>query len=158
MISFTLIHLLQYEKTVMRTKRILFELPLTVVTLICFAILTAGCGESAQPEKVTGTVDISVTYAGKPVSEGLVQMTKVGEGVYSSSPLDDAGHASIPDAEVGDYIVFITPPPAPAPHEVDPSTKRKTYSNIPDPFRSESTSTLKAEVKEGKNEFQFELK
>ena len=129
-----------------------------LIILLSVSVLCMGCGASSSSEKVTGVVEISVTYAGKPVSEGVIQMAKVGEGVYSSSQLDSGGHAEIPDTEVGDYTVFITPPSGPAPHERSgPAAKPKEYPNIPLKFRSEMTSTLKAKVASGENEFHFEL-
>lgn len=145
------------QKSIMRNLRKQFELVI-IVGLFTFTSLFLGCGANSRPEKVTGAVEISVTNDGKPVSEGLVQMTIVGKGVYSSSQLDAAGHASLPKVEIGDYVVFITPPSGPAPHASDKPATQKKYPRIPLKFRSERTTTLKAEVKEGKNEFQFELK
>lgn len=142
----------------MRNEQKQFALRIIIAGVFSFTGLFLGCGKDSPPEKVTGAVDITVTYGGKPVSEGLVQMTIAGKGVYSSSQLDDAGHASIPKTEIGNYTVFITPPSGPAPHETDKPAKQKKYPEIPPKYRSEQTSTLNAQVKEGKNEFQFELK
>tara|TARA_R110002111_G_scaffold144910_2_gene211241 strand:- start:46860 stop:47294 length:435 start_codon:yes stop_codon:yes gene_type:complete len=117
----------------------------------------AGCGPS-EPEKVIGTVAISVTHAGKPVTEGSVSMIEIGSSKSAYGTLNETGNITIENVEVGNYTVSILPPPLPPADPSQPSVPMKKYLNIPDKFRSETTSPLTAEVKEGANEFQFELK
>lgn len=127
------------------------------VALLCvFSVLT-GCGPS-EPEKVIGTVTLIVTYDGKPVTEGSVNMIEIGTSKSATGSLNETGTVKMENVEVGNYTVSILPPPPPPADPDQPPAPMKKYDSIPQKFRSETTTPLKAEVKEGANEFQFDLK
>lgn len=117
-----------------------------------------GCGGAPGDDKITGSVEISVTFAGEPVPEGSVQLSIPEQGKATGGDLDVDGNLSLAEVEVGNYIVFIAPPPEAPPEADKPASAQEDYENIPPKYRSESTSPLKAEVKEGENKFSFELK
>lgn len=121
--------------------------------LLCLS-LTVGC--SKGPE--SGSVTITVTSGGAPVTEGSVQMIIAKEGKAAGGELDSAGKASLSEVEVGSYVVYVTPPSEAPPVAGQAPPVPKNYDNIPAKYRSESTSPLKAEVKKGGNEFTFDLK
>lgn len=125
--------------------------------LLCVVFTLAACGPS-EPEKVIGSATIKVTYDGKPVEEGTVNLIEVGSSKSASGDLDSTGTVMLESVEAGNYTVSILPPPLPPADPDQPPAPMKKYPNIPQKYRSETTSTLKAEVKEGANEFQFELK
>lgn len=124
--------------------------------LILGACLVAGCG-GGDGKKATGTAKIMVTYGGQPVSEGAVQLVVAGSGMGAYGQLDASGTVTLADVEVANYTVVVTPPPPPDPVPGSPATV-KDYPNIPQIYREQKTSPLKAEVKPTSNEFKFELK
>lgn len=128
-----------------------------IPALLMFVCTFAGCG-SSEPEKVIGTVTISVAHDGKPVTEGTVNMIEIGSSKSATGTLNETGNLTLENVEVGKYTVSILPPPLPPADPDQPPVPIKNYPNIPDKYRSETTSPLSAEVKEGTNEFQFELK
>ncbi|QDT78151.1 hypothetical protein Mal35_15820 [Gimesia maris] len=119
-------------------------------------LLLYGCSTADSQEQLA-SVKVSVSSGGKPVKTGTVQMTIPGEGVYSAAVLDQAGQGEMEDVKTGEYTVFVTPPPIPAPHATGMIVKQKPHPEIPTQVRSEKTSPLKAKVTSGKNEFHFEL-
>jgi len=129
-----------------------------VVGCISAAAIVAfgGCGGGGNP---VGTVAGTVTFQSQPVAEGQVSFRSEKTGKGNVAPLDSSGGFSLPEAlDVGTYTVFVTPP-TPPPPDMDqaPQPPPKEYSNIPEKYRSEVTSLLRAEVKEGENSFTFEL-
>lgn len=129
--------------------------------LICTSGLLAGCGTSGAT-KPTGSVTVSITSGGQPVPGGAVQLVgattgkESGKGAFGD--LDAAGSVKFPGVEVGTYTVTVMPPAPLDPDPSKPSPPPKNYSNIPPKFHSQTTSTLKAEVKPGDNKFAFDLK
>lgn len=122
------------------------------------ALLMSGCG--ADPNaKSTGKVSGVVTFQGKPVADGVVYFSSK-SGVGANAPLAAEGKFAIPDAvEVGDYTVTVTPPPPPPPRPEDgPPKPTPAAADIPQKYRSEQTTDLKATVKTGDNAFEFDLK
>ena len=128
------------------------------VCCICAAAIVAlaGCGGEGNP---VGTVSGTVTFQGQPVTEAQVSFRSSETGRGNIATLDSAGEFSLPEAlAVGSYTVSITPPAPPAPDmDAGPQPPPKQYANIPQKYRSELTSPLKADVKEGENQFPFEL-
>lgn len=131
---------------------------LGLASTIC---IVTGCGTSGAP-KVTGQVTVKVTTGGQPVAGGAVQLVSTGAGVEQGKGafggLDDKGTVELASVEVGTYTVTVMPPAPLDPDPSKPSPPPADTSNIPPQFHSQMTSTLKAEVKRGKNEFVFELK
>tara|TARA_R110002095_G_scaffold200403_1_gene180624 strand:+ start:2878 stop:3258 length:381 start_codon:yes stop_codon:yes gene_type:complete len=116
--------------------------------------ILSGCSNTPHGDKVTGTAVVKVTFGGEPVTEGFVNFENPNTGLGGGAELEASGMATVPSIPVGDYTVSVIPP---LPPDNDPNPKMKEYDNLPIKFRS-STSTLKATIKEGSNEFAFELK
>lgn len=115
-----------------------------------------GCSAADSQEQLA-SVKVLVTFDGKPVETGTVQMTIPGKGVYSATALDQSGQGEMEGVEMGEYTVFVTPPSSPPPHATGMIAKQVRHPKIPTQVRSEKTSPLKAKVTSGKNEFHFEL-
>ncbi len=116
----------------------------------------AGCGGGGNP---VGSVSGTVTFQGQPVTEAQVSFRSSETGKGNIATLDESGRFELPAAlEVGTYTVSVTPPAPPAPDmDAGPQPPPKPYDNIPQIYRSEMNSPLKADVKEGENAFTFEL-
>ena len=125
---------------------------LAVLTL---ALCAMGCGPDGPPR---GTVSGVVTYKDKPVTEGQVVFSAPERGQGAMANLDSTGKYSIPEGiEVGEYKVMVTPPPSNV-AAGGPKPALKVYTNLPEQYRNEATTDLKANVVEGENTFNFDLK
>jgi hypothetical protein len=114
-----------------------------------------GCGPDGPPR---GTVSGVVTYKDKPVTEGQVVFSAPERGQGAMANLDSTGKYSIPEGiEVGEYKVMVTPPPSNV-AAGGPKPPLKVYTNLPEQYRNEATTDLKANVVEGENTFNFDLK
>jgi len=117
--------------------------------------VATGCSNAPHSEKVTGSVTAKVTYGGEPVTEGSVNLENPSTGLGGGADLDASGLATLKTVPVGDYTITVVPP---LPPQDDPNPEIKEYDNLPQKYRSSATSTLKATVTEGENQFEFELK
>jgi hypothetical protein len=126
---------------------------------VFLAAVLAGCSPSGP---ATGEVSGKVTFKGKAVTEGTVTFLNPKEGGAAEGELGPDGTYKLNGkVVVGEYVVVITPlvqivdtdpgksPPAPV---------EKPAPNIPQKYRQQGTTPLKETVKEGKNEFNFDLK
>lgn len=133
---------------------------MTAATLLAAACWLAGCG-SSEPgaDKVTGSVVITVTADGTPVTQGSVNLANPATGEGGGGSLDETGTVTIDRVTVGEYTVTILPPePDPVPPEPgQPAPPDPDDGSIPPQYRTESTSPLKAKVEEGENSFNFAL-
>lgn len=108
-----------------------------------------------------GQVQGKVTFKGKPVTEGTVTFLNPTEGGTAEGILKADGTFVVEGGVVvGEYLVVITPPM----HMVDtdpgkspPAPVEKAAPNIPTKYRMQGTSPLRAPVKQGKNEFTFDM-
>ncbi len=137
--------------------------------------LAAGCRNSQTPAKVSG----KVTYKNEPVKGGDIAFHSE-QGTYRSS-INQDGTYEISDLPAGSMTVTIitehlnpdkkTPtygggrgdaitkermkagfgPP-------NPDAQRSQYTKVPKKYSDEKTSDLKADLKKGKQEVNFELK
>ena len=122
-------------------------------------LLLAGCGSSEPMGKVTG----KVTFKGTPVTEGTITFENVEQGGIAAGELQSDGTYSLycPQGGLkpGDYKVAVTPP------VVEGSSNGRTASSaspketkdIPKKYRDGKTSGLVASVKDGKNQFDFDM-
>ncbi|MCA9113513.1 MAG: carboxypeptidase regulatory-like domain-containing protein [Planctomycetaceae bacterium] len=133
---------------------------MTAAALLAAACWLAGCG-SSEPgaDKVTGSVVITVTADGAPVTQGSVNLANPATGEGGGGSLDETGTVTIDRVAVGEYTVTILPPEAdpvpPAPGQAPPPNPDD--GTIPARYRSTDTSPLKAKVEEGENSFSFAL-
>ncbi len=133
--------------------------------LVFLGLIGMACGRDEGPElaPVSGTV----TYKGKPVTEGIVSFQPVSpDGAPATGTIDANGSYRLqtgPDngARLGEYRVAIsardepdTPPDtATPPLRVMPKVK----SQLPLKYEDPGTSTLTKTVKSGSNPIDFEL-
>lgn len=135
--------------------RVLKNLPYFALQATLACGLLIGCQANPHSEKPTGGVEVTVTFDGEPVTEGYVNFVNNQTGLGGGSPLGPDGKATLDSIVVGEYIVTVTPP---VPDETDPNPPVVEYPNLPQKFRSEMTSTLKATVETGTKTLTFDLK
>lgn len=133
--------------------------PLCQTILFCGMLLAGnlltGCSGGPHSEKPSGSVTAKVTYGGQPVTVGTVTLFSSQTGLGGGQDLNQEGVAYIETIPVGEYVVTVTPP---LPDMSDPNPPQIDYPQLPQKFRSDTTSTLKATVTEGDNDLQLELK
>jgi len=111
----------------------------------------SGCGGTPAKETPTGVKGV-VTLAGKPLSEGTVNFSNSSTGNGAVAQLGSEGKFTVTGGVVpGEYKVTITPP-TPTPENPAPKP-----SSIPDKYRNEATTDLKAKISSGANDLKFEL-
>ena len=122
------------------------------IVLAAVLCLTSGC-KKAEP---VGTVEGKVTLKGEPFSNARLNFLRQGTGSAGAAEIGSDGRFKVlTPLKVGTYTVFLAQKtvgdpdhPAPAP-ELDPK--------VPTTCWNEATSTIRIEVKEGKNEIPIEL-
>lgn len=128
-----------------------------VIAATASTIFAAGCHKGPA----TGTVRGKVTFKGQAVKEGRVTFLNDKEGGAAEALISNDGNYAVPSAVVvGDYVVEITPlveikdtdpgksPPAPV---------EKPAPDIPKKYRMQGTTPLRASVKGGSNEINFDM-
>src|SRR5262249_5063699 len=121
---------------------------------------SAGCSKSGP---VRGDVSGTVTFKKQPVTEGKISFYSPATGYGGSADLDATGNYVIKTLEgglpLGEYVVTVTPLTYMdhSDQKPLPADKENPAPNIPEKYRRPGTSPLKAEVKEGKNEFPFDM-
>lgn len=127
-----------------------------MVGIALLTLVVVGCGESGPPRiPVSG----SVTFESKPVTEGTVTFLSRKSGAATAAKLNDEGKFEIPEGlPAGDYVVSVAPPFTEEVAGAPVTEPAKEYPNIPQKYRSDTTSDLKATIKEDQQEpFQFKL-
>jgi len=119
---------------------------------IGLAIGLAGCGSGGIP--ASSQVYGAVSHEGKPVTQGVVNFFSADTGKAGAGNLTPEGKYEITAGLApGKYKVYVTPPPITAPPMPGAAAAApRQFPDIPDQYRSDSTSTLSFEVKAGKNE------
>jgi hypothetical protein len=129
-------------------------LPALVPALV---LCLAGCGGNRPP---VGQVSGKVTFKGKPVGEGLVTFMNPEAGTGDEAPLNkDGTYTLATPLPVGDYKVMVLP--LVVQQQVDGKGPEvgveKPAPDIPGKYRTIGTTALKATVKEGKNDLDFDM-
>jgi hypothetical protein len=120
--------------------------------LAASACWLVGCGGGPT----TGSVSGKVTLNGAPLAAGVVLFSNAKTGVGASATLDASGAYRIESIRTGEYQVAVQPPPAPAPHEMQPGAAPPT-TDVPAKSQDPATSGLKATVEKGANTADFAL-
>ena len=119
----------------------------------------AGCSRGPAVGEVSG----KVTFGGKPVTEGTITfINPATESVAAASLQQDGSYVvSTPEGGlvVGDYVVMVNPliyvdrsnPRTP------PSPVERPAPNIPEKYRNQGRTPLRASVKIGANTFNFDM-
>jgi len=129
-----------------------------VRALLLLGALLALTGTGCPAGKREGTVSGKVTYKGKAVNGGNVNFLLPDKGIGSQATLDDSGKFTLPGTlAVGNYKVFIQPPPPKQLPPGTPSEKTPTL-DIPKKYQDPKTTTASADVKVGPNDITIELR
>lgn len=126
----------------------------TTLGMMFLSLIMVGCG-GADNAKKRGSVTVTITHDGSPVTEGEVRLTMTGKGEAAIGKLNESGQVELTDVVLGNYTVAVLPPELATPDNPAP---RKDYPNLPEKYRDITKSPLKAEVKAGGNDFTFDLK
>ncbi|MDB5334672.1 MAG: hypothetical protein JWN70_291 [Planctomycetaceae bacterium] len=141
------------------TLRAAFKSPLLLCTTLLVVTLAGGCGGGDSASLPTGYVTGTVTFQGQPVTDGSVNVLSNESGRVYTSTLGAEGKFKISESVViGKYAFFITPPAGAAPTLDKPVVAPIDPPNIPKKYRADATSGLTEEVKEGNNDFKFDMK
>jgi hypothetical protein len=135
--------------------RILFAT--AVLAAAAMAIFQFGCDNGPARGDVSG----KVTFKGSPVKEGTVTLLNPTEGgAHEAQIQTDGSYAIQGGAVVGEYVVEIKPLVVIVdtdPGKSPPAPVEKPAPDIPRKYRMQGTTPLKATVKSGKNEINFEM-
>ena len=131
----------------------------TVLSCLVATILwfVAGCGGgSGQPK--SASVSGKVTFQGQPVTEGrLTFMSAISAGAVEIT--SEGTYLLTEGVPPSKYKVVVTPPSITKPPMVGESAPAmKNYANIPEKYRSETSTPLFADIKAGDNTVDLELK
>lgn len=126
--------------------------------MLCVTVLLPiGCGGGS--DKIVGKVTGRVTYLGEPVTSGIVYLNSSQTGAGGMGKLGENGEFAIVEPiETGEYRVTVTPPPPPDPIAGQATPPQPKVLNIPEKYRTESSTDLKATIEEGDNTLDFDLK
>ena len=129
---------------------------LAVLAVLPFLML--GCDSGPA----TGDVKGKVMFKGQPVAEGLVTFLNPKEGGAAEAPINKDGTYAVPNGVVvGEYVVEIKPLVVIVdtdPGKSPPAPMEKPAPNIPQKYRMQGTTPLKAKVERGPNVFDFDMK
>jgi hypothetical protein len=130
--------------------------------LVIVAVLLAGGPVGCDSGPPLGDVKGKVTFKGEPVKEGSVTFLNTTEGgTFGADLQTDGSYAIRGGAAVGEYVVVVTPPIIIVdtdPGKSPPAPVEKDMPNIPPNYRMQGTTILKASVKPGPNEINFDMK
>lgn len=130
-----------------------------LLPILLLAWIPLGC----TPAPKVGDVKGRVTFEGKPVTEGTVSFFNADIGYGADATLNEDGTFVIKTLErgliVGEYVVMITPgkyldksdPTTP------PSLVEKEAPNIPEKYRRQGSTPLRATIATGMNELTFDM-
>ena len=133
-------------------------LSICLVASCLSSVFISGCSSSGPR---VGEVSGKVTFKSEPVKEGTITFLNPNEGGAGESPIDANGNYKIPHLVVGEYIVIVTPlmeMKDTDPGKSPPAPVEKSAPNIPVKYRQQGLTPLKTGIKEGKNEFQIEMR
>tara|TARA_R110002095_G_scaffold199534_1_gene179377 strand:+ start:52675 stop:53049 length:375 start_codon:yes stop_codon:yes gene_type:complete len=124
--------------------------------VVCLTCLLSGCGETQAESKPMGTVTGSVSLKGNPLTDCRVNFISEQVGAGAGGDLQSDGSFTL-DGPVpaGNYSVFISLPENFTPAQAQ---AKSGLSNVPKKYLSQSTTDLKADLKEGENNVSFDLK
>lgn len=129
--------------------------------------LLVGCGGPSGPDRgPLGTLSGMVTFDGVPLDEGdLYLQHKDGAGAggggaeIQTGGIFDVAGGQAGGIPVGTYVVWVSPPEVEVPGVgADPSyLEEKEMPNMPQKYRSKTTSGLTVEIAAGENVQDFDL-
>lgn len=136
------------------------RVPWSVLVVITLSTAIFGCQgkvDDATRFGKTGKVQGKLTSSGEAVKDARVQFSSKETGAAVIGEVIGGEFVMTDPVPVGNYKVAVMPPQE-APPESGVAYKPKEYPEIPLKYRDEFNTTLTAEVKEGENEFTFDMK
>ena len=130
--------------------------------LASIALLILLCDVSCSSGPVKGEVQGKVTFKGQPVKEGTVTFLNTKDGGAAEAEINPDGTYVVQGGAVaGEYDRIEIKPLMEMkdtdPGKTPPSKVEKAAPNIPAKYRMQGTTPLKATVKPGKNEINFDM-
>lgn len=119
--------------------------------------LLLGCSSGVKYGDLKG----KVTFKGKPVREGIVNLMNPTEGGSAEAKLDDEGNYEAKGIVVGDYVVTVSPLMVwkdTDPGKSPPAPVEKPAPDIPFKYRQQGSTPLRAKINEGPNQIDFDMK
>lgn len=142
-----------------------------MVKYLCVGLLVlgiSGCGGSAiKPGRKTGVVTGTITLNDQPLNGGVVCLTDDVDGDTAFGTVGSDGKFSVTynrgsNVPTGKYHITVSPPPPavqPTPAELMKNPgKYKVVNTIPVKYRTKTTTDLTAEIKEGTNALNLQMK
>jgi hypothetical protein len=130
-----------------------------VLSVAFLAMGLAGCSRGPAVGEVSG----KVTFKGKPIVEGTITFINPTTGYAAEAGLQKDGSYVVETPEgglvVGEYLVMVNPllyrdtsnPRTP------PSPVERPAPNIPQKYRNQGRTPLRATVQKGRNTFNFDM-
>lgn len=134
--------------------------PWSVLVVITLSMAITGCGggvNDATRFGKTGKVKGKLTSSGTAVKDARIQFSSKETGAAVIGEVVGGEFTMSDPVPVGNYKVAVLTPQEAAP-EAGVEYKPKEYPEIPLKYRDEFNTDLVAEVKEGDNEFTFDMK
>jgi len=121
-------------------------------------IAAAGCQRGPAKAEVRG----KITFKGQPVKEGTVTFLNTKEGGAAEAQINSDGTYTVEGgAVIGEYDKVEIKPLMEMkdtdPGKTPPSKVEKTAPDIPAKYRQQGSTPLRASVKPGKNEINFDM-
>jgi len=119
-------------------------------------LFLSGCGGKGTP---VGEVSGKMTFKNNPVADGIVSFMNPAGGTGGEGPLKDGSYSLTAPLPVGEYKVMVAPRTV---RKQDGGKGPEVGVELPAPdipmkYRTIGTTTLKATVKEGKNEIDLDM-
>lgn len=136
------------------------RVPWTGLIVAALSMAMIGCNgrvDDATRFGKTGKVKGKVSYSGNAVKEARVQFSSKDTGAAVIGEVVDGEFVMTDPVPVGNYKVAVMTPQESAP-DSSVAYKPKEYPDIPLKYRDDFNTDLTAEVKEGENEFNFDMK
>lgn len=137
----------------------LFTFKLLILSIT--AVVLCGCSGKPDDTKKTGTVSGKITANGQPVTAGIVSISSDALGGASGNLKEDGTYAIEGELSVGSYKVYLTGPEIRGKKDKQGNAIPVVIGkleNVPKKYQDPKSSDLTAEIKEGDNEINFELK
>jgi hypothetical protein len=132
----------------------------TLGIVLLAALATPACGQSK------GKVQGMVTYAGKPVSGGMILFVGADKEHPVRAPIDGEGNYQASDVPVGEVKVAVLGPPPPLKPPPLPknrnaqsaSPQEPSIVSIPQQYTNPESSGLTCQVSSGSKQYNIDLK
>jgi hypothetical protein len=134
-----------------------------MIRILALLLVVVGGITGCSQAKPVGAVTGRVTFQKKAVDEGKILFFNPKLGIGAEFPLGPDGSYVVKNAEgglpPGDYIVLVTPlvVMVPGDRRTPAAPEEKKSAMIPEKYRRQGSSTLKATVAAGENKLDFDM-